>query len=263
MELLVTKKSFKNLKKYMPLIRELVLQDVKIKYRRSILGYLWSLLNPLLMMAVMTFVFSSIFTMNIKYFPLYIITGNTMYSFFNESTTLAMNSIKRNSQLIKKVYIPKFIFPIASVCSSFVTMSFNMVAILIVKVVMRVPVHLADLLFPIPLFLELVFCMGMGMILSSFLVHFRDIEHLYGVLLFVWMYMTPIFYTLDGMPDYVIRVVKLNPLYHYISLFRELLIMGTVPNMNEWFVAGVCSICSLVVGMMIFKKLQRNFIVYL
>ncbi|WP_034484025.1 ABC transporter permease [Butyrivibrio fibrisolvens] len=261
--MLVTKASVINLKKYTPLIRELVMQDVKLKYRRSFLGYLWSLLNPLLMMGVMTFVFSSIFTMNVKYFPLYIITGHTMYSFFNESTTIAMNSIKRNRQLIKKVYIPKFIFPISSVASSFVTMSFNLVAIIIVKVFMRVPFYWTDLLFWLPLLLELIFCMGLGMILASFLVYFRDIEHLYSVLLFVWMYMTPIFYSLDGMPSYVVRVVKLNPLYHYITCFRELMIMGTLPAASEWLISLAYSLVMVVIGAAVFKKLQRNFILYL
>ena len=145
--------AWQHLQKYRPLLYELVVRDLKVKYRRSFLGYLWSLLNPLLMMAVMSFVFSYIFRYDIENYPLYLICGQTLWGFFNESTNMAMYSVLQNGSLIKKVYIPKFIFPMSRVFSSFVTMSFSLGAILIVMLVTRAPLHWQLLLFPLPLIL--------------------------------------------------------------------------------------------------------------
>lgn len=257
--------AWQHLLKYKPLLRELVVRDLKVKYRRSILGYLWSLLNPLMMMAVMTVVFSFMFRSNIENFPLYLICGNTLWVFFNESTNMAMHSVLENGALIKKVYIPKFIFPISRVLSSFVTMSFSLVAILIVMLVTRTPFQLPLLLFPIPLVLLLVFCVGIGMVLSSLAVYFRDIMHLYGVVTMAWMYATPIFYPLDPavLPQSIINLIKLNPMYHYINFFRQIAVYGNVPGINTWLACAASALVSLVIGMLIFRKMQKNFILYL
>ncbi len=258
-------RSIQHLVRYKPLLKELVVRDLKVKYRRSFLGYLWSLLNPLMMMVVMTVVFSFMFRSNIENFPLYLICGNTLWAFFNESTTMAMNSVLGNGALIKKVYIPKFIFPVSRVLSSFVTMSFSLVAILIVMVVTRTSFHLPFLLFPVPMIFLLVFCTGIGMVLSALAVYFRDIMHLYGVITMAWMYATPIFYPLDPevLPQQIIDLIKLNPMYHYINFFRQIVIYGNVPGINTWFACIASAVVSLLVGLMIFRKLQKNFILYL
>ena len=258
-------RSIQHLVRYKPLLKELVVRDLKVKYRRSFLGYLWSLLNPLMMMVVMTVVFSFMFRSNIENFPLYLICGNTLWAFFNESTTMAMNSVLGNGALIKKVYIPKFIFPVSRVLSSFVTISFSLVAILIVMVVTRTSFHLPFLLFPVPMIFLLVFCTGIGMVLSALAVYFRDIMHLYGVITMAWMYATPIFYPLDPevLPQQIIDLIKLNPMYHYINFFRQIVIYGNVPGINTWFACIASAVVSLLVGLMIFRKLQKNFILYL
>ena len=156
--------------KYRALIHELVLRDLKVKYRRSFLGYLWSLLNPLMMMLVMNLVFSHIFRSSIDNFLLYLICGQTLFSFFTESTSMAMHSVIANASLIKKIYIPKFIFPLSRVLSSFVTMSFSLVAILIVMIFTHATFHWTILLTVIPIFFLLVFSCGMSMILSALAV---------------------------------------------------------------------------------------------
>lgn len=249
-------------KTYQPLLKELVSRDLKVKYRRSFLGYLWSLLNPLLMMVVMTVVFSYMFRFEIPNFPLYLICGNTLWTFFNESTTMAMHSVLANGALIRKVYVPKFIFPISRVLSSFVTMSFSLVAILIVMIFTRVPFSYTMLLFPIPLFFLLLFSMGIGMILSALSVFFRDIVHLYGVLTLAWMYLTPIFYPIAALPEEVAGIVKCNPMYYYITFFRDLVLYGQIPEASMWIWCIVSSLVSLLLGLGIFRKLQKNFILY-
>lgn len=255
--------AWRHLQKYEPLLRELVVRDLKVKYRRSFLGYLWSLLNPLLMMTVMSFVFSYIFRYDIDNYPLYLICGQTLWSFFNESTNMAMYSVLGNGALIKKVYIPKFIFPMSRVFSSFVTMSFSLGAILIVMLVTRAPLHWQALLFPLPLILLLLFSMGVGLILSALSVYFRDITHLYNVITLAWMYATPVFYPVSGMPPEVVTVLKLNPMYYYLDCFRQLVLYGTIPSAASWGICVGVSVLALAIGLAVFRKLQRNFILYL
>ena len=211
------KQAWQHFLQYKPLLKELVRRDLKVKYRRSFLGYVWSLLNPLLMMCVMTLVFSYMFRFDIPNYPLYLITGQTLWTFFNESTNMSMYSVLQNGALIKKVYIPKFIFPISRVLSSFVTMSFSLVAILVVMVFSKSPFYWTILLFPVPLFFLLLFAMGIGMVLSALSVYFRDITHLYGVLTLAWMYLTPIFYTESIIPAKFLTLFHINPLYQYIT----------------------------------------------
>ena len=252
-----------NLLNYMPLAQELVKRDLKVKYRRSFLGYLWSLLNPLMMMAVMSFIFSNMFKSTIENFPLYLICGQTLWACFNESTSIAMHSVISNAALIKKVYIPKFIFPLSRILSSFVTMSFSLLAILVVMLFTGARLYWTILLFWFPLVLLFLFCCGVGMILSSMSVYFRDITHLYSVLLFAWMYLTPIFYDMTILPQFVQNVIACNPMYNYITFFRGLVVFGQLPSIEIWAMCIGCSLVTFVLGLLIFKKLQKNFILYI
>ncbi len=261
--MLIGPNSFSKLKKYVPLMRELVKRDLKVKYRRSVLGYLWSLLNPLMMMLIISYVFSHAFKADIQYFPLYVVSGNVLFTFFNDSTNYAMHSITGNGELIKKVYIPKYIFPLSNVLSSFVTALFSLLAVLIVMIFLRVPFHWQILAVPIPIFFEFVFCVGVGLILAALSVYFRDINHLYGVLTLAWMYATPIFSPVNALPEKVMRIIKLNPLYHYIQFFRLLIMEGYIPDINTWIACMVSSFVSLLIGVILFRKMQRNFILYL
>ena len=254
--------SLERFAQYKPLMNELVVRDLKVKYRRSFLGYLWSLLNPLMMMTIMTVVFSYMFRFDIPNYPLYLICGQTLWTFFNESTSASMYSVIVNGPLIRKVYIPKYIFPFSRVLSSFVTMAFSLVAILIVMLFTGVPFSLTLLLTPIPLALMLIFCVGLGMALSALAVYFRDITHLYVVLTTAWMYLTPIFYPINALPEKVALLLKLNPLYHYITFFRELVLYGNVPGIGIWASSLAFSIAAFVAGMLIFRKLQNDFILY-
>ena len=248
--------------RYKTLMSELVVRDLKIKYRRSFLGYVWSLLNPLLMMTVMSVVFSYMFRFDIPNYPLYLICGQTLWSFFNESTSMAMHSILQNGSLIRKIYIPKYVFPVSRVFSSFVTMSFSLIAILIVMLVTRVPFSWALLLTPVPLLFLLIFSMGVGMILSALSVYFRDVVHLYGVLTMAWMYATPIFYPESALPEGFSEFLRFNPMHQFISFFRELVLHATVPAGEVWRSCIVSSLVVFAIGTWVFHKLQRNFILH-
>lgn len=248
---------------YASLLRELVIRDLKIKYRRSFLGYLWSLLNPILMMVVMSVIFSYMFRFDIPNYPLYLICGQTLWGFFSESTTSGMQSIIANGSLIRKVYIPKYIFPISRVLSSFVTMSLSLVAILLVMLFTGVRLSFVMLLAPIPLALMLIFAMGVSMMISAFAVYFRDILHLYNVLIMAWMYCTAIFYPVSALPPKVAVLIRFNPMFNYITFFRDLLLEGTLPSFWTWGACVVSSAAAFLLGVAVFRKLQRNFILYI
>ena len=252
-----------NLLKYVPLAEELVKRDLKVKYRRSVLGYFWSLLNPLMMMCVMTFVFSTIFRSTIENFPLFLICGQTLWNFFNESTSTAMYSIVANGSLIRKVYIPKYIFPLSRVLSCFVTMSFSLIAIVIVMLFTRATFYWTVLLFWIPLLMLFLFCCGMGLILSALSTYFNDITHLYSVFTLAWMYATPIFYDASILPEVVRKTISWNPMYQIITFFRSLVLYGQIPSWDVWAICVAYSAGMLAIGLAVFKKLQRDFILYI
>lgn len=250
-------------RKYSPLIHALVSRDLKVKYRRSILGYLWSLLNPLLMMTIMTVVFSYMFRFDIPNFPIYLICGQTLWTFFNESTNMAMYSIVQNASLLKKVYIPKYIFPISRVFSSFVTLSFSLVAIVLVMLVTKATFYWTALLFVIPLFFLFLFACGISLILSALSVQLRDVTHLYSVLTLGWMYLTPLFYPISAIPAEIAPVIIANPLTAYITFFRSLILYGTLPGAEIWIQSIAWSLGALVIGILIFRKVQNKFILYI
>ena len=262
MELIRNHPAFLRFKKYIPLIQELVGRDIKLKYRRSVLGYFWSLLNPLMMMTIMTVIFSFMFRFDIPNYPLYLICGQTLYNCFNEAANRAMMSVIDNGNLIKKVYIPKYIFPLAKTTSSFVNMLFNLVAILIVMIFTGTGFHLSFLLFPLPLICLFLFTCGIGLILSALAVQFRDVMHLYSVLMMAWMYATPIFYPISAVPGWVQNIIRCNPLYMYIDAFRQLLLYGTVPSSLAWLGCLLTALLSIGAGALVFRKMQRNFIFY-
>lgn len=256
-------KYMENFIKYKPLLGNLIVRDIKVKYRRSILGVLWSVLNPLLMMLVMTTIFSTLFKIDIENFPVYYLTGFVIFSFFSEATNSAMVSIVSSGPLIKKVYIPKYIFPTEKILFAFVNLMFSLVALIFILIYTSTQVTYTALLFPIPLMFALIFSLGMGLILSVLAVFFRDILHLYSVLLTAWTYFTPIFYPISIIPEQYQWILKINPLYHFILYFREIVLLGTIPGIRENLICISISIVTLLLGLVVFKKNQDKFVLYI
>lgn len=251
------------LKKYRYLLEDMVVRDIKLKYRRSVIGFLWSILNPLLMMCVITAVFQNLFRFNVENFAVYYLTGWCVFNFVTEATSGAMTSILNSSSLIRKVYIPKYIFPMQKCVFAFVNMLFSLVALFVVMLVLRVEVTWKLLLIPIPLVLALVFSIGLGMVLATTAVFFRDVIHLYTVFTMVWMYLTPIIYPMDILSDTMLRIVKLNPMYHYVDYFRQLTLYGTLPALSSFGIMAAWSFGSLLIGTIVFKKKQDRFILFI
>lgn len=254
------KNSWENFKKYFPLLQQFVKRDFKTKYRRSALGILWSVLNPLGMMLVMTLVFSHLFRGGIENFPVYLMCGQLVFNFFNEASNMAMNSIIWNGALIKKVYIPKYLLPMSSVCTSLVNLLTSFIALLIVILITRTPISWTIILVLIPILYTWMFAYGMGMILCVLVTSFRDIQHLYGVLIIAWMYLTPIFYPISMLPEWVAKIVNINPITAYVEMVRDTVLYCQVPSMQLNLRCLATSLIVLALGSFVFSKKQDTFI---
>ena len=241
------------------------MRDIKTKYRRSVLGLLWTVLNPLLMMTVLSIVFSYFFSRygDVENFPVYLLCGQVIFNFFNESTSIAMGSIVHSGELIKKVYVPKYLFPITKVMSSGVNLLSSMIALVIVMVVTRSRVTPTVLLAVFPLLYVLLFSTGVSLFLSAAAVSFRDLMHLYSVVTTAWMYLTPVIYPmsiLDGAPRWAVFIINANPLTAFIKIFRAVVLDGvTAPWILHVQSIIWCGI-ALVIGSLVFKKSQDKFI---
>lgn len=249
---------------YQPLLEQLVMKDIKLKYRRSFLGYIWSILNPLMIMGIMVLVFSNMFRFDIANYPVYLIIGQTIYNFVSESTNQAMWSITGNAALMKKTYVPKYIFTLSRVSSSFVNMVFALGAMLIVFLVCRVHFTLYMLFIPIIFIQVYIFALGLGLLLAAGTVFFRDIQYIYGAFLTAWMYATPLFYPIKQLSVPLQKLIKhFNPLYSYITQFRTIVLDCIFPDMRLIFYGFVVSFLMLGIGTWIFLKTQDKFILYI
>lgn len=252
----------KNFMKYRFLLVELVKKDITLKYRRSYLGILWTLLEPLLTMIVLTIVFGTLLGNKDKTFPVYILSGRLLYTFFSNSTKAAMKSIRTHSGMIKKVYVPKYIYPLASVLSNYVIFLISLIVLVLVAAVLRVQPSLYLLQAFIPLFIVILMTFGVGLILCTLSVFFRDLEYLWSVALMLVMYTSAIFYTPDRIIDAGYGwLLEINPLYSVIVNFRNS-IYGQPLETRALMISLGFSIGSLIVGMIMFIKKQDKFILH-
>ena len=217
--------------RFKDLMGQLVSRDLKLKYRRSVLGYLWSVLNPLFIMIIMAIVFSKMFTRaSITNFPVYLMSGQVMFNFMNLSTKSAIQSINGSASLLKKTYVPKYVFTVSKIISGLIDCVFSMGALLIVMLFTGGEFTWRLFLFPLVLAQNFVFTMGLGLFLAATNVFFRDIQYIYNAITTAWLYLTPMFYPIEALPQNLQYIVShLNPMYSYVSQFRMLTLPGFVP----------------------------------
>lgn len=251
------------IQRYQFLIRQLISRDFKTKYKRSVLGILWSFLNPLLMMSVQYLVFSTIFKSNISNFALYLLTGIVCFNFFSEATSMSLVSIVGNASLITKVYVPKYIYPVTRVLSSGVNLLLSIVPLFGFMLLTGTPFRPALLLLPFGVLCLLMLCIGIGLLLSTSMVFFRDTQFLWNVVSMLWMYLTPIFYPVSIIPEQWLTLYKCNPLYHIIRFFRILIIDGVSPEPKAYLLCFLASAVPLAIGVLIFRRNQDKFILNL
>lgn len=250
------------------ILKQLVTKDFKRKYRRSVLGIAWSVLNPLMMMIVMSIVFSFIFRADIENYPLYLILGNITFSFMSESTSQALMSFLDAAPLLKKVRVSRFVFPVQKVLFALVNFTFSLVAVAIVMLWFRVMPTWHIIWLPVCLFLLVLFCSGIGLIVGSLAVFFRDIVHLWSVVLTAWTYLTPIFWVptqlaQNGAPSWIMSIVELNPMYGFVTFMRDIFLWNQNPSIQTLALCAAWAIVMLAIGIYVFRKTQRKFILYI
>ena len=211
-------------------------------------------------MIVLSVVFSNLFKFDIEYFPVYLLSGQLIFNFFSESTTNAMGAIIANGPLIKKIYVPKYMFVISRIFSSSINLLASFTALIFVMLAMRVDLHYTVLLVPIPLIFIIFFSLGIGLILSAIAVKFRDIVHLYSVFVTALMYLTPVIYPMSILPEWLEKIVLINPITNILIMFRDVMMNNTVPNITSIVIAIVETAIALACGLYVFYKSQDTFI---
>lgn len=262
--------------KYKNLLKELTMKNVKLKYRNSWLGILWSFIQPLLNMIVLSVVFGGIFGRSSKHmicYPVFIFTGRLLFSFFTSSTKQAMTSFRRNAGILKKVYVPKYMYPLSSIFSNFVTFAISILCLICVWIFFKLTglqggenltVTPYVLLCFVPMLILLVFTIGVGLILSVIAVYFRDIEYIWDVFMTLLFYMVPIIYPLQRITsDWIVVIIKLNPLYSMIELFRQCVLYGYMMSDQLLLYATVVSVVTFVIGVLFFRWKSDDIIFHL
>lgn len=257
------KNIFDNFRKYSFLLKQLVSRDFKVKYKRSVLGVVWSILYPVLMMSVMAIVFSNVFRFSVPgvNYLVYLMTGLTFFNYYSEASNSAMSAVVANFSLLNKIYIPKYIFPLSKCL--FVGINFLLTLIPLYGVIIltgsgETKCHITwlHLLLPYSYLCLLIFTIGVGFILSTISVFLRDMFYIYGIVITILTYFTPIMYDISMLDPWIQHVLKLNPLYHYITFARTIILYADMPSIRSFLICGGSAIVVFLIGVIVFKKNQ-------
>lgn len=250
------------LKEYQFLFEELVKRDFKQKYKRTVLGMAWSVLSPLLMLFVMSLVFSQFFGRSMDHYTIYLFCGNLVFSYFKESTTGGMNALMSNASIFTKVNVPKYMFLLSKNVSALINFGLTLCVFFLFALADHVHFgfHFLALLYPICCLM--VFNIGMGLILSALFVFFRDTSYLYDVFTMLLMYMSAIFYTVDTLPSFMQGLLLGNPIYCYIKYFRIVVLDGNIPSLNYHLLCAFYAVLLVAIGGFIYKKFNHKFLYY-
>lgn len=254
-------KELNTFSKYKSLLSELVRRDIRNKYRNSVLGVLWSLLDPLLSMIVLTIVFSTLFN-RVHDYPVYYLTGQLTYTLFRGGSTQAMKSLVSSSNIWKSVYVPKYLYALSSVLSSFVTFLFSLVILFAIMFVLGFDFTVYIIFASLPILIILIMALGVGLILGTLNVFFRDVEHLYSVFCLMLMYALPIFYPADILPPQFQFIQTYNPLFYLVMCMRDCFYYGKLYSLPEIIIPTIAAFILLGLGIIMLRKYQDRFILY-
>jgi ABC-2 type transport system permease protein len=245
--------------RYRDLIFFLVRRDLTARYKRSVLGIAWTMLNPLGMMIVLSIVFSQVFRMSIAYYPAFVLSGLIAWTFFSQTSSSAIFALVWGGDLLQRIYIPRSAFAISSIGTGLINLLLSLVPLVAVMLVIGTPLHLTFLLAPLAMILLGLFSLGIGLLISTIGIYFADIVEMYSIVILAWMYLTPIIYTLDLLPENIRRWLFLNPMVHLVELFRNLVFYGVVPPLETWLVAIGISLGMFLVGWLVFTSKSDEF----
>lgn len=240
--------------KYRDLVRTLVARELKVRYRRSAIGFLWTMLQPLLTMLVMELVFSALFRSQLPNYPVYALAGILFWNFFSQSIVASMNSLRGNAQLLQKLPVPKAVFPIATVISGVVNLLFALVPLFILLLVTGHPLTPSLLFLPVSILIAALFTLGAGLLLSPLAVFFSDVVELIGVMLTLLMYLTPVIYPQEIVPQRMRWVVRFNPIRSILEVFRDPIYNSKIPPLSHLSVSIGIAVIALVLGAWLFRR---------
>jgi ABC-2 type transport system permease protein len=249
----------KELYNYREMLSNLVKKDLRTRYKGSILGFLWTFINPLFQLIVYTIVFSVILKSDIPKYYIHLFVALVPWLFFSTTLTSSAASIINSKDLIKKIYFPRLIIPMSVVNGAFMNMIFTMIVVFAALIFSGIGISKYVLFLPVIMILEYLLALGLAFIVSALNVYFRDLEHILGIITMIWMYVTPILYSIDIVPKGLLPIFNLNPMTPIIAAFRSILYYKTMPDLSHMGMILVWSIGFIVVGYFIFQKLQRNF----
>ena len=250
----------KELYSYRQMIFSLVKRDLRGRYKGSVFGFLWTFLNPLLQLVVYTFVFSFLLKSDIENYYLFLFVALIPWLFFSTAITGGAGCVLHQSGMVTKIYFPREVLPISHVTSAFINMLYSFIVVFLVIFLSGTPINPVALLYlPIIMLVEYFLALGMAMLASAITVYFRDLEHILGIVTMIWMYMTPIFYSIDMIPQKLRFIYHINPMSSIISCYRSVLYSGQVPNLASLLEAVVLGVLFLILGMLVFGKLKKGF----
>lgn len=249
--------------KYRELLKNLVMRDLKVRYRRSVLGFVWMMLNPLLMMVVLSLVFSGLFRVSTGNYTVYLLSGIIMWNLFSQSTSITVRSFLDHSYLIKKHYLPKALFPLSSLLSAIVNFVFSLVPLMLIIFLTGEKLSPHYYLLPLCVALVFIFTLGISLILSTLTVFFHDVVHIYEVVLLAWMYATPVFYPESIIPEKFRIILAFNPLYYFLNLFRASLYLDVPQLGNQIIWATSYSLAAFILGCVVYISYKDRVIYYL
>jgi len=248
--------------RYRELIWALALKDLKIRYKRSVLGFMWALLNPALLMLVLTMVFSTIMRFPIPHYAIFLLSVLLPWTFFSQSLSYAVESIVTNGDLIKKVKVAKLVFPVAALLSNMINLLLSLIPLALLILIMRHPFYWTWLYLPVPLLALAIFTLGATFFFAAANVYYRDVAHILQVVLSAWFYFTPIIFPLDMLPAQYQWLFKLNPIIYVINGFRLSVYYGMLPRAQSIIASFVCAFISLFLRYRLFRKYQNSFVFY-
>ncbi|MHB8192967.1 MAG: ABC transporter permease [Bellilinea sp.] len=245
--------------RYRDLIGFLVRRDLTSRYKRSVLGIAWTMLNPLGMMIVLTIVFSQLFRVEMENYPAYVLSGIIAWTFFAQTSSATINALVWGGDLLSRIYIPRSTFAISAIATGLVNLLLSLVPLLGVMLVMRTPLHWSIFLSPLAMIPLAMFSLAIGLLISTIGIYFADVVEMYAIVLTAWMYLTPIIYPLSILPENVDRWMQFNPMVHIVELFRGLVFYGTIPPLSTWLLSYGVALTSLIIAWLIFTGKSDEF----
>lgn len=253
---------FQEIRKNRELIWALALKELRVRYKRSALGFIWALLNPLMMMVILTIVFSTITRIAVDYYPVFLISALLPWTFFSQALSYSVESIVGNAELLKKIRVAKSVFPLAALVANVINFLLSLVPLLLILVFLRFPFHWTWVYLPVPLIGLFLFTAGCAFFFATANVFFRDVSHIVQIVLSGWFYLSPVLYSIDFLPHKYKLLLRFNPMLYILNGFRMAIYYGQLPTIQNVAASLAVGAITLILGYSIFRRFERSFVLY-